>query len=137
MSPAPIDQSSAMIAFVGGQGRGLVPRLPLTFEHRHGGLRFTLGGQRHAQVGAQPVAAIHQRMRTEAQASFLAVALAHEPGVAIGRALVGVVAPHLPVKVVVRRLILIGLGSKTFCAGPGFNERAVHREVLVLDPGSC
>jgi hypothetical protein len=79
------------------------------------------------------VAAIHQGVRAEAQASLLARTLAHQPGVAVGRALVGVVAPLLAVKVAIRRLILIFFRSKTLRAGPGFDQRAVHREVFVVE----
>jgi hypothetical protein len=116
-----------------GQGVRSVPLSAPAFEHGHGRLRLALGGRGHTQVGAQPVAAIHQRVRAKAQARFLARPLAHEPGVAIGGALAGVVASLLSVKVAVRRLVLISFGPKALRASPGFNERAVHREVFVVE----
>ena len=37
----------------------------LAFEHRHDRLRFALGGQRHTQVRAQPVAAMRDEASTK------------------------------------------------------------------------
>jgi len=42
-------------------------------------------------------------------------------------------AALLTVKVIVRPLIRIGFGPKTLRASPGFDERAVHREVFVVE----
>ncbi len=129
MLTAPVDHAATVVAAIRGQG----VRSALAFEHRHGHLRFAPGGQGHTQVGAQPVAAIHPRISAEAQARLFAHTLAHRSGVAIGGALVRVVAALPAVKIIVRRLILIGLGPKAFRASPGFHERAVHREVFVVE----
>ncbi len=69
-----------------------------------------------------------------AEPGLLAIALAIEPGVRIGRRSVGIVAPLLPLEVARRT----GAGSgplvlrpEALLPGPGLDERAVDAEVLI------
>jgi transposase-like protein len=65
------------------------------------------------------------------------VALATEPGIAVGLRLVGVVAAPLPPEVLGRAatfsVLAVALGRKALVPGPGLDERAVHAEVLTRE----
>ena len=72
-------------------------------------------------------------MAQEGEAGLVAVALAEQARLGVGRALVGVVAPQpaFEVAAAARRAAGIVLGSEALVPGPGHDERAVDAEVLV------
>src|SRR3954465_12237226 len=75
-------------------------------------------------------------MPHERQLGFLAAALAVEPGIRVGGRGMGVVAALLAVEVLlaiapaIRRRARAVLRPEALDAGPGFEERAVYREML-------
>ena len=98
------------------------------------------------EVGAQTVPVLHQDVSAKTQPGGLAVGLAIEDALRIGRALVGVVAAFLPAKVharvarvvVLDRLDLLGirpvLADKALETRPRLDERAIRGEMRVARP---
>src|SRR3954469_23823302 len=88
----------------------------------------------------KPRAAHHERVAHEAELGFLALALAIEPRIRIRGAGVRLVRALLPTKVDLRispprRILLVRIGAvlglEALHRGPGLNQRAIHREVLM------
>ena len=84
----------------------------------------------------QPVAVLHQRVPDVAELRRLAASLAVEPRVRVSGAGVGRVRALLALEVPLavaprpRRLVTAVLAAEALQAGPGLEQRAVHREVL-------
>ena len=93
------------------------------------------------------VPATHQRVPHERQLGLLAAPLAVEPGIGVGGRGVGLVAARLAMEVLLAVATRVGrwggavLRPEALGAGPGFQQRAVHREMLGreqrLDLGLC
>ena len=69
------------------------------------------------------------------QPAFPAIALAVKPGVRVGRAFMGLVGPLLAMKIPFRvaaraSAIVSALGTETLHRRPGFDQRAVNREMI-------
>ena len=130
-----LNQLFAVVTFVSAQRHPMPARNPL--HHRHRRLRFgppaSLG---YAAVDHQPVAILHQHMAGVAELGFLAGTLARQPGLGVGRRLVGIVAALLAVKVDARIAGVVGrdlrvrliFALKALLSGPRFNQGAVDRE---------
>jgi site-specific DNA recombinase len=104
--------------------------------------RLPLGrasGGRHLEINHQPVPILHQRMPHEHQLGLLALALAKQARVWVGGALVRRVGALLTMEVHAGVARIVGrrrrgwlvLGTETLETGRSFNQRPVHREVLV------
>jgi len=86
----------------------------------------------------QPVAVLHQHMPLVAQDGGGVAASAVQPRIRVGPARVGVVAPGLTfpaglrVAPAVRGRLVVRpiLWAEALLAGPGLNQRAIHREML-------
>src|SRR4051794_18957531 len=100
------------------------------------------GGARRHRVDNEAVAVFHQRVTHQDEAGFLARPLAEQPGIGVGGRGVGVVlallAAEVPLAVAPRgdfsrsgRLVRAVLWAEALGAGPGLQERAVDREMLV------
>ena len=81
------------------------------------------------------MAILHQRMPQVAHLRFAALRLLIQPSIRIGSRLVRFVTPLLPMKIhflpVRRGRFAPVLRSEAFVAGPSFDQRAIHREVLI------
>src|SRR6266404_5730388 len=130
----------AVIALVGTQGDAMPARNLL--YHRQRRLWFGAPGSlSYAAVDRQPMAILHQHMAGIAELRLLAFPLARQPRFRIGSRLVAIVAALLAVKVHARiaRILVVRRGLarfgvfalETFLPRPGFDQRAVDREVLV------
>jgi hypothetical protein len=94
--------------------------------------------QRQAGIDQQAVAVLHQPMPDEAQLRLLAFTLAVEPGIGIGGRSMGVVRALLAMEVrfgiappaLRRRLARAVLRLDALHRGPGFDQRAIDREVI-------
>src|SRR6187551_2839078 len=131
------DKAFGVITLVSAERGGPNALLSLACEQlrRRLGLRFQR--RAHPQIDAQPVPVFHERMPTEAQLRFLARALLQELRLRVSAGFMsGVAAPlaaeihhALVVRVTTgRRLVL---APKALHRGPGFDQRAVHGEVLI------
>jgi hypothetical protein len=109
--------------------------------------RFALGNRVvQSEIGAETVAIFHQHVPAKTEPGFFAFGFAVNDAVRIGRALVGLVATLLAVKIDggvawivvfgVPHFLLVGavLAHETFQAGPRLDERAVGGEMLVAGP---
>ena len=134
-------KTSRIIPLISSQGprSDSLARLPL----QHGLRRFHLGSPRrqsHAKINQKPVAVLHQNVRSIRKFRFLALAFPHQPALRVRRRLVGLIAPLLSVKIdrrvspfPIRRPIrrIFFFRSKTLQTGPGFDQAAIDREVVV------
>ena len=84
-------------------------------------------GQR--RIYGQPVAVVDQYMAQIGQLRFLPVALAIELRFGVGRRTMRVVAPLLPAEAAFAAVIGTVLGPEALLRSPGFDQRAVHREI--------
>src|SRR5215207_6365256 len=99
------------------------------------------GGDLEIHQQAMPI--FHQRLTHVTEASLLPRTLAVQPSVGIGRALVGRIRSFLTMEVdpaIARAATVRALGWRRFIFGPkalearsGFDQRAVHAEVLVTE----
>src|ERR1700691_4757911 len=138
-----------MVAFVRPHRLGIDSRMhrPVLVDllQRHD--RLASGdGIVNGEIGAQPRAILHQHMPAKTEAGFLARRLLVEDALAVGGALVGVVATLFPVEINGRVAWVVVLGvldflgicavlaDEAFQAGPRFNERAISGEVGVTGP---
>ena len=140
-----LNQFLAVVALIGAEGYSM-PAGDL-FNQRYGRLRFgAAGGLGHAALDCDAVAVLHQHVAGVAELSLLARALAGQAGLGIGGRLVSVVAASLAMEVhagvarIVRRSLWPSVFSlEALVAGPGLDQCAVDREVLVgeqpLDAG--
>ena len=106
----------------------------------HGDRRVAFAGAagvRHRRVDDEAMAILGQQMPEIGQLRLVAGPFLIQPRVGVGRRLMGVVAPHLPVEIHRRILRVVGrrpvraLGFETLVAGPRLEERAVDGEMLV------
>ena len=101
LSPAQkTDKVLGVIALIGSQTFYPQSFSPLTIEQALG--RFPLSAARSLtdfQIDQQPVAVLHQGMRSITQRGLLARPLAHQPTVGVGGGLMGVVATFLAMKI--------------------------------------
>lgn len=81
-------------------------------------------------VHSKPIAVLHDRMAHEAELGFATVRLAIELGLRVGRALVGIVLALLAVEVGAIAVLVV-LRLEALVRSPGFDERAIDREVFV------
>ncbi len=133
---AALDEGLAVVAFVGTDRGPLVPVAPAP---QHGQRRFALAsaiGVCDLHIHDQPVAVLHEDVPHVAQAGLVTRALLEQPCIGVRGALVGVVAALLPFEVHLgvasgRRAAVIVFALEALVRGPGFDERAVHAEVLV------
>src|SRR6266851_421337 len=104
--------------------------------------RIPLGGasgSRHLEVHHQPISILQQHLSHKHQPGLLALPFAEQARLWIGGALVGGVRAFLAMKVdrliarIVGRFVRgwLVLGAETLEAGSGFDERAVHGELLI------
>ena len=108
---------------------------------QHHQRRIALGapvGFQQLRVHDQPVAILYLQIAAVAQLGLLAWSLARQLRIRIGLRLMGFVGPLLAMKIHRRVTGIIGrcgrllfLRLKALQARPGFQQRAVHREVLV------
>ncbi len=128
-----------VVALVPAQRRGMkAARLGIVQQPGHRIALGRSGRAGHHEVHQHPVPVLHQGMGHEAQLRGGPVALLCQQSLRVGRALVGGIAPLLAVEVhqgvsrvpVVRRRVAV-LRLEALEARGGFDERPVHREVLV------
>ena len=107
-------------------------------EHHDRGIAFgRAAGRRDRGVDDQAVAILGQQMPEIAELRFAADGFLIQPRVGIGRRLMRVVAPRLPVEIHRRILRIVGrrpvraLRFETLVTRPRLEQRAVDREVLV------
>jgi len=85
----------------------------------------------------QTVPVLDQGVAHEVELCRLAVALAEQLGVGVGLAFVGVVGALLAMEIAFaiasrsRRIVAAVLGAEALEGGPGFDQRAVDRKVVV------
>jgi len=80
---------------------------------------------------SKAVPVLHERMAHVAELGLAPVRLAVELGFGVGRALMRVVLAHLAVKVRAIIAILGSLRLEAFVRGPGLDQGAIDREMLV------
>ncbi|EJH67990.1 hypothetical protein VCHE45_3888, partial [Vibrio cholerae HE-45] len=128
-----------IVGLVRGQGASTATT-QLT-QHRQRGFAFAMAtGQSHMSTAHQATAVFHQHMPHVTQLRAGVVALSVQPGIRIAGRGVGVVAALVPLEVrrgiaragarVVWRIVL---GTETLLRGPGLQQCAVDREVLIRD----
>ena len=95
-------------------------------------------GLEHLRVHDQPIAVLGQKIAVVAEPGFLAVALSRQQSIGIRGGRVSSFAPFLPVEVhggiagIVRgRILFLILGLKALQACPCFDQRSIHREMLI------
>ena len=99
-------------------------------DKRFGGA--ALGGcvsLRDVSANGKAVPVLHQRMAHISKLRLLAVRLAVEPGVRIGRALMGFIRTLLIVEILAVSVLAV-LGLEALVAGPGLDERPVDGKML-------
>src|SRR5215213_2870690 len=138
-----IDLSSltvlSIVSLVRAEGDGARPIGP-RFDHREG--RNPLGmtiRRREPGIDDQPRAVLHQGVADEAELRLHAGSLAVEPGLGVGRALVGLIRALLALEVDLEiapatrgRIIGIplSLGSEALHRGPRLDESTIDAEVF-------
>src|SRR5690606_13767319 len=89
-------------------------------------------------VYAEPIAILHDRMSSKAEAGFLAPPFLEQLGFRVRGALMRIVAALLAVEIhppiAAARTLLFVLGPKALHAGPALDQRSVRAEVLVAYP---
>src|ERR1700674_5374505 len=138
--PALAHELRGIKSVVANDGHLPDPRNLLQQDHR----RIALGGARgfpHQARYNQSVAILHQQISTVAQLRLLARAFARQQSVGIGFRFVRLVRTFLATKIHrgVSRIVrwwrtVLAFGLKTLPAGPRFQQRTVHAEVLVRSP---
>ncbi len=78
----------------------------------------------------QLAAVLHDRVAHVAELAFLALRLAVQAAIRVGRALMRVVLALLVVEVPALAVLIV-LRLEAFMAGPRLDQRAVHRKMLV------
>src|SRR6516225_8404719 len=101
--------------------------------------RVTLASARRrddARVDDQPMPVLHQHFAEKGQLGFMAFRLLEQPAVGVGRGLMRLVRPSVPMEIdrriawIVRRGTGLILPLKTLQPSPGFQQGAIHGEML-------
>ncbi len=134
------DQLGVVVPLVAAQRDA--PRAPQPVDHQQRRVFFGPAVRRR-QLGVDDdaVAVLDQHMRRVTQLRFLALALLGQQGVGIRCRAMRLIAALVAVKVhcrvapiVVRRIVPAPIfGAEALVRGPGFQQRAVHREVFVRE----
>lgn len=130
------DKFLHVIALVGAERLGVNVPSTCASEQLPRGTVLGLGRFGDEDVDAQPIAVLHEHMPAIAELGRLAVALAHESRLGIGRALMRGVRALLALEVdhpgavitVLGRGAILGLEALE--RSPGIDQRAVDREVV-------
>src|SRR5882762_10497712 len=105
-------------------------------EHRLGGTPLGgAAGLRDGAVNSKTVAVLHNRMTHIAELGLAPGRFAIELGLRVACALMRVVLAPLAMKVRAIAVIRAVFGLEALVRGPGFDERAVDREMLVDSKG--
>ena len=133
-----LDETRRIVILVSPQGGA-----PLQRAHDHRGRRFTLrraGGQRRFHIDRQSVSIFHQGMAHVTEPGLVPLGLLEQARLRIGGRGMGVVLAFSPFEIhrrvttaAFRRLARTVLGDKALHRGPGFNQRAIDREVIGRD----
>jgi hypothetical protein len=127
-----------IVVFVGSEGHAM----PAWNRFSHGQRSVPFAGAHglgHVGIDDQPMAVLHEHVPQVAQLGLLPLRLLVHAGLGIdGRGMDGGGAP-LPTEIEARAARLIRrvrrreglLGREAPLAGPGFDQRAIHREVLI------
>ena len=123
-------------AFIAGQ-RDLLRSVSMRFYQVPRGQTLRMArGMCGNSIDNQTAAVFHQRKPHEGQLGFLAAPLAIKPCIGIGVRCMGLVAALLAVEVLLPIAARAGrraravLRPEAFGAGPGFQQRAINREML-------
>ena len=134
------NKTIGVISFIPSHSLRLDPTTALTFQHLFSRFLFRCaGGLRNPYINQKTIFVFHQGMRPITELGFFPLSLPHQSTLRISRRLVRIITPLLPMKVYcgISRIItsrcgrFISLPSKTLEAGPCFNKRSIHGEMVI------
>src|SRR6516164_8020344 len=129
-----LHEGLAVIALVRTQTGGLEALASLTLEQLCRGGRLAFQGRAHADVHAQSVAVLHERVSAKAQLGFFALTFARRLSLRITRRGMRVVGAWATAKIhpttTIRGRRRPVFGLEALLSGPCLDQRPIHRQMI-------